>query len=152
MTTREYPDGLDCVWLAADKNGHLGVFVTGGVGPIPMSALTTSSFPIEDVEAAVCELPQVSEARLLVQMKRPDDFIEMAQRGFFVYDWRDVHRTAHEATHAYESIAVPLSPIAIDALPDPLKRLVMDAILSDSAFVEEQTLNVTAALECRSAE
>ncbi|RTL43030.1 MAG: hypothetical protein EKK49_00540 [Rhodocyclaceae bacterium] len=149
---REYPDGLDCVWLATDRNGHLGAFVTGGSGPIPVSATSDSSFPIEDIEAAVCELPQISETRLLVQMKRPDDFIDIAQRGFFVYDWRDVHRTTHDSTHVYEPVAVPLNPITLDALPESIRRLAVDATLRDSAFVEEQALDVMAMLECLSAD
>ncbi|MBS0372852.1 MAG: hypothetical protein JSS57_27060 [Proteobacteria bacterium] len=142
MTMREYPDGLDCVWLATDRNGHLGAFVTGGSGPIPVSATSDSSFPIEDIEAAVCELPQISETRLLVQMRRPDYFIDIAQRGFFVYDWRDV----------YEPVAVPLNPITLDALPESIRRLAVDATLRDSAFVEEQALDVMAMLECLSAD
>ena len=151
MATREYPDGLDCIWLAVDGNGHLGAFVTGGAGPIPTSALSESSFPIEDVEAEVCGLPNISEARLLVPMKRPDDFIEMAQRGFFVYDWRDVHRTLHESKHAYELIAVPLTPLRVNELPDHIWKLATTATLPGLAFVEELALDVEAVLQCRRA-
>ncbi|MGB4066209.1 MAG: hypothetical protein WBK19_20470 [Azonexus sp.] len=151
MATREYPDGLDCLWLAADRNGHLGAFVTGGAGPIPTSALSDSSFPIEDVEAAVCELPKISEARLLVPMKRPDDFIEMARRGFFVYDWRDVHRTLRESKHTYEPIAVPLTPLKMNELPEHIRKLATVSTLPDTAFVDELALDVTAVLQCRRA-
>jgi hypothetical protein len=30
-----YPDGWDVTWLAADVEGRVGAFVTGGEGPIP---------------------------------------------------------------------------------------------------------------------
>lgn len=152
MAIREYPDGLDCVWLASDRNGNLGAFVTGGVGPIPISALSNSSFPIEDVEAVLCELPQVSEVQLIVPMKRPDDFIGMARCGFFVYDWRDVHRTAHESTHTYELVAAPLNPITTTMLPEHLKRIIMNTRLPNFAFIEERVLDIAAVLECRSAD
>ena len=107
MTMRAYPDGLDCVWLGVDRNGNLGAFVTAGAGSIPVSVLNDLSLPIEEIETAVCQLPRVSEVRLLFQIKRLDDFVEMAQRGFFVYDWTDIHRTAHESIHAYELMVVP---------------------------------------------
>ncbi len=112
--------------------------------------MSDASFPIEDVEAAVCELPHVSEIRLLVQMKRPDDFIEIARRGFFVYDWGDIHRTAYESTHSYEPVAVPLNPITLEVLPESIQRLAVNATLPD-VFVEEQPLDVTVMLECNNA-
>ena|ERR1043166_7291195 len=100
MTACVYPNGLDCVWLASDRTGHVEAFVTAGAGPIPVAALSGASLPIGDVEQAVCELPRISNVRLLVQMRRPDDFIEMAQRGAFTYDWHDIHRTVREFAHA----------------------------------------------------
>lgn len=151
MTAGEYPEGIDCVWLAADRKGHLGAFVTGGAGPIPKSVLSDSSAPIEDIEGVLCNMPQVSEVRLLVKMKRPDDFVEMAQRGFFVYDWRDVHRTMHESTQAYELIAMPTNPITRSFLPEPLKRVVANTTLPDLEFIEELVLDVTTKLECHNA-
>lgn len=38
MTTK-YPDGIDCVWIATDRAGHLAAFATGGAGPIPQAVL-----------------------------------------------------------------------------------------------------------------
>ncbi|WP_137940450.1 hypothetical protein [Chitinivorax sp. B] len=143
-----YPNGLDCVWLATDRNGHLGAFVTGGIGPIPKSVLSSASVSIENIEEMVCALPQVSDVRLLVKMKRPDDFVEMAQRGLFVYDWCDVHRTASEFTHAYEPIAVPLNPISANLLPEVLMKVALATKLINVAFVEMQVLNIAAVLEC----
>ena len=101
MTKQVYPTGLNSVWIAKDRNGHLGAFVTGGIGPIPDRALNRDFLAVEDIEEAVCKLPLVSDSRLLVTMKRPDAFVAIAKRGFFVYDWRDVHRTERES---YEKI------------------------------------------------
>jgi hypothetical protein len=110
--------------------------------------LSGTSLPVEDVEEAICELPPVSDVRLLVQRKRPDDFIAMAQRGFFVYDWSDVHRTMRGSIHVYELIAMPSNPIKTEAIPEPLKRLAMETILPDLAFVEEQALDIEGKLRC----
>jgi hypothetical protein len=84
-----YPDGVDCVWVAFDRDGHLGAFVTGGSGPIPVHLLAPGLLAVEDIETRLALLPRVSAAGLLVQIKRPDDFVAMAERGLFVYDWSD---------------------------------------------------------------
>jgi len=148
MSNRTYPDGIDCVWIASDRNGNLGAFVTGGVGPIPVLVLNSEWATVENVEEVVCQLPKVSEVRLLVSMKRPDDFIAMAERGFFVYDWRDVHRTARESTYTYELIAVPLNPIGSNKLPMPLAGLVTEVRLDEVVFTEAASLDVSVQIEC----
>ncbi len=139
---RSYPDGVDCVWLAADRDGYLGVFVTGGSGPIPVQALNSEHGPVEDIEERIFDLPRVSDAKLLVAVKRPDDFIALAERGLFVYDWSDVNRTARESIHAYEPVAAPVSPIKVDALPDEIAALLEGLRLENVAFAEGQLLDI----------
>jgi hypothetical protein len=148
MTKRVYPTGIDSVWIAKDRNGHLGAFVTGGVGPIPIHALNNEYLAVEDVEDAVCQLPLVSETHLLATMKRPDAFVAMAKRGIFVYDWRDVHRTEREYTRTYELIAIPLKPIQDSELPDLLAHVVDNILFGSLAFAQEHSINVNTQLEC----
>jgi hypothetical protein len=150
MTNCEYPLGIDCVWIASDYNGNIGAFVTGGEGPIPCSALRDKYFLIDDVEEALCDLPLVSGVRLLVSMPRPDDFIEMAKRGFFVYDWRDVHRTSRACSNMYEQIAVPQTPIALAALPVQMRSLASSVNFSPLAFENELSLSTGLKFECKS--
>lgn len=149
---RPYPDGVDCVWLAADRDGHLGAFVTGGVGPIPVQALNSEYASINETEERICELPRVSSAQLLVVVKRPDDFIALAERGVFVYDWSDVHRPACESIHAYEPVAAPTKPITVDALPDEIAALVEGIRLERIAFADGQALDIRAHMNCREGE
>ncbi|GAB7530636.1 hypothetical protein PS3A_30470 [Pseudomonas sp. 3A(2025)] len=82
MSSDAYPDGLDYVWLATDRELNLGVFFTVGSGPTPVGMLHDCSFAIENMEEAIENLPIVSEARLLIQAKRPDDFYDMAKKVF----------------------------------------------------------------------
>ena len=112
MTSR----GVDCVWLAADRDGAIGAFVTGGSGPVPLDVLEPERLPIDEIEALISEMPRISQARMLVALKRPDDFIDMAERGLFVYDWTDVHRTASEEIGAYELISVPITPVNVTGI------------------------------------
>ena len=97
------------MWLASDRNGNFASFVTGGEGPIPIDVLNFERTPVEDIERLVCQMPIVSTVHMLVTLKRPDSFIELAERGIFVYDWTDVHRTQSKAIHVYEPVAAPTS-------------------------------------------
>jgi hypothetical protein len=148
MVNHAYPEGVDCVWIASDFNGHVGAFVTGGIGPIPVEALNSEFVPIEDIEERICQLPKISEVRLLVSMKRPDDFIDMAESGLFVYDWRDVERTLKESTHLYEPIAVPITPISIDELPGLLRGIAANISFSKVVFVDGHPLDICLHVEC----
>jgi hypothetical protein len=148
MTARAYPDGCDCVWIAADRNGNLGAFVTAGVGPIPALTLNNDALPVEEIEMMLDELPQVSDFHLLASMKRPDDFISLAERGFFVYDWSDVHRSTKKYIRVYEQIAVPLKPITLDALPTLLKKIAMDIKFHNEVFIEGKNVDVKGQCDC----
>ena len=150
MIKRAYPDGVDCVWIGSDSDGHLGAFVTGGVAPIPIRALNSDVLPVEEAEKAVCQLPSISETQLLVSMKRPDDYVAIAERGFFVYDWCDVERTERESTKSYEQLVVPLSPIRSHELPEPLAQLVAHVRFSGLVFSEAKSVNVLEQFECYS--
>jgi hypothetical protein len=149
VSDRPYPNGIDCMWLASDRNGHLGAFVTGGFGPIPIQALNCEDALVEDIEDLVCNLPNVSTARLLVSIKQPDDFLELAKRGVFVYDWSDVHRTARKSIHAYELVAAPVNPIAVDMLPIGLANIAKAIKFGNVAFADGQLLDVRAHVKCR---
>ena len=124
MTRQEYPEQLDCAWVASDRDGHVAAFVTAGIGPIPVLALNnTGPLLVEDIEEAIFRLPKVSACCLLVSVPRPDSFIAMAERGFFVYDWSCLHRTRVSEIDEYEPMACPVSPLLLDELPEMLKLL-----------------------------
>lgn len=148
MTAQSYPDGIDCVWLAADSDGHVAAFATAGSGPIPVGVLESAECAIEDIEGKIVEMPRTGSAQLLVSLKRPDDFIDIAERGIFAYDWSDVHRTQRDRTGAYEPIAVPTSPIKCSQLPPELARLVARSKLEGVTFATEKKLDVRKLISC----
>ena len=148
MNDRQYPDGIDSVWLASDRNGHLGAFVTAGVGPIPILALNFDDPAVEDIEQLVIDLPKKSAARVLVSVPRPDDFIDLTERGVFVYDWSDIHRTTRDVIKAYEPVAAPVNPITIDTLPASLAQAAKNLKFVDVAFVSGQPLDVRTLTRC----
>lgn len=114
---QSYPFGVDCTWLAYDEFGAVATFFTGGSGPIPQSLL---EFPlnIQKAERQIWELPVRTEGRVLIDVPIAHDYVEMARRGFYVYDWTDCVRTLTSEIHAYELAAVPLVPLKwSDLLP-----------------------------------
>jgi len=118
-----YPTGVDLIWVARDKYGRLAALVTAGEGPVPKEIIGDDGLPDCDFEAEILKLPVASKALLHVQVPRPDDFIAIAERGLFVYDWRDIHRTAAEASNCYELVASPAQAISWSSLDASLSRL-----------------------------
>jgi hypothetical protein len=118
MDERPYPEGIDCCWLASDRDGHLGVFVTRERGPIPAQGLL-ETYPLDGIEEQLLALPKASDIELRVRMPRSDRLVALAERGLFVYDWSDAHRT-EQYIDEYELIALPYRPLAPDALPETL--------------------------------
>jgi hypothetical protein len=131
-----------------DRDGRVGVFVTGGEGPIPADALLSERVSVEDIEARLHELPSITSAKLLVSLPRPDDFLNLAQRGLFVYDWTDVHRVAAAKLNSYELLAVPDAPIVAAQLSKDVAPLVEGMVLNVS-FAHERLIDVTQFLNCR---
>jgi hypothetical protein len=107
----------DLAWLAVDAVGHLAVFTTAGVAPIPSRVLDHRELA-ERAEELLEQLPAVGDCQMLVSLPRPDDYIGFARRGFFAYDWEDVHRTEGH-TRCYEILARPTVPrSAVDITGD----------------------------------
>lgn len=134
MNEQPYPNGIDCVWLASDQSGHVAAFITAGIGPIPSQVLKSCDIPIDEIESQVCELPKTTQAHLLVSVKTPDSFIDLAERGMFVYDWTDINRTAKEKLKMYEQVAFPIQPMTMETLTPDLAALAKSVKFSDVAF------------------
>jgi hypothetical protein len=147
MDERPYPDGLDCCWLASDRIGQLGVFVTGGSGPIPAQALLPP-YPLHEIEETILALAKASDIDLRVRVPRPDRFVALAERGFFVYDWSDVHRT-EQYIDEYELMALPYRPIALDQLPDHFADTARAVRFSKISFASAWRVDARAHMACR---
>lgn len=150
MTHQHYPVQLDCVWIASDRDEHVAAFVTAGIGPIPSLVLDNAveSLLIENIENAILRLPKVSARRLLVSVPRPDSFIAMAERGLFVYDWSDVHRTTAFLIDAHELMACPVRAVSLDELPEPLRSHAASVRYCGGAFNDREHFNATKYFGC----
>ena len=149
MDERPYPEGVDCCWLASDRIGQLGVFLTGGSGPIP-AQLLLPPYLLDDIEETILALPKASDIDLRVKVPRPDRFVALAERGFFVYDWSDVHRTEQYIAE-YELMALPYRPLTLDLLPEKLLDTARAARLGAVSFASAWRVDVRAHMACREA-
>jgi hypothetical protein len=147
MVMQEYPEQVDCAWLAVDSVGHVAVFITAGVGPIPETVLKSET-PIVEIESKLLELPPMAPASLAVEVPSPGSFIALAERGLFVFDWQNVHRTRAELKPGYDLVAIPTRPIEITAMPPDLASIAMNTALAKNSFSQEKVVDVGSALPC----
>jgi hypothetical protein len=85
-------------------------------------------------------------------VKRPDDFIDLAERGMFVYDWTDIGRTHRESLKVYEAVAVPVVPATIESLPSDLAALARSLHIQGLSFEESNQIDVRTHLRCNNVE
>lgn len=149
MDEPPYPVGLDYCWLASDRVGQLGLFLTGGSGPIPMQAPLPQD-PLDTIEKAILDLPKASDIERRVRTPRLGNFAALAERGFFVYDWSDVHRT-EQYIDEYELIALPYRPVTLDQIPPGLADMARGVRLGAIAFASAWRVDLRAHMACREA-
>ena len=130
MISQQDLEGIDAAWIAIDSRGQVAMFTTGGEGHVPESAIPST----EDAESEVLALPEICSCDLLVNLPRPDDFIAFASRGFFAYDWSDVHSSMKKALGRYELQARPSRPLTLTDLPPSLQALASSTKLLDASF------------------
>lgn len=121
---------FDVGWVATDALGQVALFTTGGPGPVPDSALPS----VENSEEFVLSLPEVSDVDRATARAGANAFVEFAKRGFFAYDWSDVHRDSRHVLGGYELQYRPLNPRTLFDLPAPLLELAEVTRLSDVTF------------------
>jgi hypothetical protein len=139
---RPYPDGIEWAWLACDREGQLGLFISAGRGPIPTQALDLS-YPA-DIEDQVNALPKMSDAQLQTTPSSPARFTEIAERGVFAFEWRDT-----TAATAYELIGQPYRPCTLDMLPETLAEIARLVRFPQIAFTDGWRVDVLSHLPCR---
>lgn len=144
-----YPDGTDFEWCGCDADGHIAVFTTAGLGPIPAAVLRDSELTHALLES-VRSLPSRGGATMLVRLPRPDDFVQFACRGLFAYDWQDAHRT-NTGSGGYELLARPHKPLHVSELPAEVQPLLRELILADVRFADNAVLDVRKHFDCEPA-
>jgi hypothetical protein len=137
-------DGGDGVWLAIDASGHIAVLTTAGVAPIPNVVLANYERSPED---RVNAMPVVGGYDRIPHPGDLSSWTGFAARGFFGYDWQDVHRTSG-FSRSYELMAIPAVPIVASQLDKDLFDLARLVIFETIAFDQTYCLEVQRLLPC----
>jgi len=103
-------EGIDYPWIAKDVADQLAIFFNASIGPLPRIGVEYQEKYTDDIQYLVEDLPAVSEYILLSDVPRPDDFIEIARRGFYCFDWSDIHETESGKTGLYHLVSYPILP------------------------------------------
>lgn len=131
-----YPQGIDYEWFAADLEGRIARFTTGGLGPIP-SAVVDADGLCEIAAIEFAKLPRRGPARMFVNYPKSvdfSDFIRVAESGIYTYDCDDL--CSGSATRHYRLVAKPTSPLNLADLPPVARDAASLATLREIAFVK----------------
>ncbi len=136
----------DYEWYGCDEAGEVAVFTSAGIGPIPVGVLASRAVA-DSLAEMVWKLPERGGATMLVSLPRPDDYVHFASRGFFAYDWQDVHHTKFKSRR-YEMMSRPERPIQVSELPGEFQALVRSVVFSGLRFAESGKVDVRDYFEC----
>lgn len=135
---QSYPDGVDCAWLGVDRFGAVAAFVTAGQGEVPSAILAGDVVDLREIESLLMALPVIADVNLRVMVPRPDDFLDMACRGLYVYDWNGAR---------YTLVAEPKSAMQCSALSDELKSIAEFAVFDSIEFSRQTDISVGSLME-----
>jgi hypothetical protein len=120
--------GSEYDFVVSDRSGFLGYFSSAGFGPIPQ-AVAASGAEMYKVCDAVDGLEKTSEVVELSGEPNIGDWVEVAQRGLYAYDW------IHER-HRYELVARPRRPKRCSELDSELVRSAAERCVLECDFKE----------------
>lgn len=133
---REAFEGGEFDWFAVDAVGHIGHFSTAGYGPVPLSVLARLDAAHDDevwlLGERMLELPVIGQATGHLP-GRIDDWLELARRGLFGFDWK-------HWSGPYLRAATPSVAVEIAAPPTPMQQLVRLVELPDVTFAELESV------------
>jgi hypothetical protein len=143
VMSENYPWESDCVWTASDRVDNLAAFVTAGAGPIPKHLIDEGLALLLDCERKLLELPKISKVFVCDVPGHLTSFLELAERGFFVYDWLDVHRVV-DKSGAYELVAYPQNALLLPALSSDI----VSTRFAGVEFSQNVRIDVSSFAEC----
>lgn len=131
----------DFEWFAVDRDGFIAFLTSAGLGPIP-TIVFKSKPDYFALQHWFNDAPFRGEYVVhppAKKMPRPDDFLSMARKGLFAYDW-DCSKGQY-LRWPYHLIASPERPLLIHELPDSAKATI-EQIRFDVSFRESSALEV----------
>jgi hypothetical protein len=146
-TDYEYPDGIDCFWIGSDSIGNVGVFIIAGMAPVPSQVLSAEYGDMLELEEQLLQLPIISEVQHPGEDRSFSDLPELAERGFFIFDWSDIHRARSEKIRGYERMTAPTRPLNVNELDGFLHNCVVLACIPEPDFRRDAIVRLPPSME-----
>lgn len=126
-------------WFCTDKSGYVGHFATAGYKSIPKS-VASSAEDLAILKNFFEGLRGKSGQHILDSQLAPEQrtervtqsFVEMADRGLFSFDIGPHLRPGI----CYFRVALPLTPLRVDDLPDHIRDLLSRTVLENRLLVD----------------
>ena len=75
-------------------------------------------------------LPVIGSVVLHISYPKMQSLIDLAERGFFVYDWTDIHRVSTNFIGEYELVVTPSIPISVSKLVEQIDaKIFLNAVV-----------------------
>lgn len=132
--------GLEFDWFATDADGCIGHFATAGFGVVPGAVLARLD-DLRHLDEQVLKLPVIAEATAHLPGSI-EDWLEMARRGLFAYDWQ-------HWCGPYRRAATPSRALRITDLPTVLADALRIVEWPDVRFAEMREVRPEALCACR---
>jgi hypothetical protein len=142
--SREAFEGGEFDWFAVDAAGHVGHFSTAGFGPVPLPILERlDAAQMDDLWSLgrrMLDLPVIGAAS--GQMPgRIDDWLALARRGLFGFDWK-------HWSGPYLRAATPGVPVTVANLSAELRRLASVVEFQELRFAQLEAIRPEAFYPC----
>lgn len=142
--SRKAFEGGEFDWFAVDAAGWIGHFSTAGFGPVPIPVLEQLDVDHQNsvwtLDERILELPITGTANGHLS-GRIDDWLEMARRGLFSFDWK-------HWSGPYLKAATPAVPITIDAVPTDLRQMLWIVRFPAIRFADVESLRPEEHCDC----
>ncbi|MBQ7567852.1 hypothetical protein IJT17_03515 [bacterium] len=127
----------DIMWFGVDTKGCIVEFTTGGSANVP-EYVCRSREETEALEKYFTNMEQHTNANMLIDRNGSplaNDAFALASCGLFCYDV--AYDKDHHPTSYYNKIAFPDKQLKITNLPDNIKRLICDHLISADAASDQ---------------
>jgi hypothetical protein len=142
------PDGIDLGWFAADGDGHLAFFTSGGSRVVPELVLKSKE-ALDRLEYLVSELPAIGDAIVSKNITgKLDDWVDMARRGLFGFDFSSFDDAVFE-NGEYILVAKPSQPLNLADVDSFLKDALQTLAYKTVCFSTLKVLSKAVICELR---
>ena len=116
-----YPDdGNDYAWIGVDSKNRVGLFSSGGDGPIPKNILMQNYMDFRDVEFEILEMPYLTSAVCSPKIKKlSESCVNFGRRGIAFYVWN----LGDFSSNCYSMYLSPERPLYLNDLPEKIAKI-----------------------------